>query len=200
MIPLALPDDAASMYAYTPPVLVKHEASASTSGPNARIPPHLALAATPRSTSEAAYATREFVDMVDPIDELAREIFKKADATRQATSAYRERIVELINDAAPDGISLNEASEGDFWTFIMAQNFFWKNKLFLLDNGNLRAVWKSETGDQIGLQFLGNGTIQYVIFKHRPRAEFVSRVAGRDTLDGVRGQISALDLDNLIAA
>lgn len=199
MIPLALPDDAASMYAYTPPALVEHEASASTSGPD-RIPPRLALAATPRSASEAAYATREFVDMVDPIDELAREIFKKADATRQATSAYRERIVELINDAAPDGISLNNASEGDFWTFLMAQNFFWKNKLFLLDNGNLRAVWNSETGDQIGLQFLGNGTIQYVIFKHRPQAEFVSRVAGRDTVDGVRRQIAAFDLENLIAA
>lgn len=200
MIPLALPDDAASVHAYTPSVLVKHEASASTSGSNDRIPPRLALAATPRSASAAAYATREFVDMVDPIGELVREIFNKADATRQATSAYQERIIELINDAALNGISLNKASEGDFWTFLMAQNFFWKSKLFLLDNGNLRAVWKSEMGDQIGLQFLGSGAIQYVIFKHRPRAANVSRVAGRDTLDGVRGQISALGLDNLIAA
>lgn len=199
MIPLTLPDDAASKYAYTPPALVEHEASASTSGPNDRISPRLALGARPRSASEAAYATREFVDMVDPIDELTREIFKKADATRQATSAYRERIVELINDAALDGISLNKASEGDFWTFLMAQNFFWKSKLFLLDNGNLRAVWKSELGDQIGLQFLGNGAIQYVIFKHRPRAANISRGAGRDTLDGIRDQIVALDLTNLIA-
>ena len=197
MIPLALPDDAASMYAYTPPALVEHEASASTSGPD-RIPPRLALAATPRSASEAAYATREFVDMVDPIDELAREIFKKADATRQATSAYRERIAELISDAALDGISLNDSSQRDFWTFLSAHDFFSKGTLFLLDNGNLRAVWKSETGDQIGLQFLGNEAIQYVLFKHRPRAEKISRGAGRDTLDGIRDQIAALDLKNLI--
>ena len=198
MIPLAQPDDAATMYAYTPPALVEHDASASTSGPNDRIPSRPAFGARPRSASEAAYATREFVDMVDPLGELAREIFKKADTTRQATSAYRERIAELISDAALDGISLNDSSQRDFWAFLSAQDFFSKGKLFLLDNGNLRAVWKSETGDQIGLQFLGNEAIQYVLFKHRPRAEKISRGAGRDTLDGIRDQIAALDLKNLI--
>ncbi len=198
MIPLAQPDDAATMYAYTPPALVEHEASASTSEPNDRIPSRPAFGARPRSASEAADATREFVDMVDPLGELAREIFKKADTTRQATSAYRERIAELISDAALDGISLNDSSRRDFWTFLSAHDFFSKGKLFLLDNGNLRAVWKSETGDQIGLQFLGNEAIQYVLFKHRPRAEKISRGAGRDTLDGIRDQIAALDLKNLI--
>lgn len=199
MIPLAQPEDAVTMYAYTPAALVEREASASTSGPNDRIPSRPVFRATPTSASEAAYATREFVDIVGPLAELASEISKKADTTWQATSAYKERIAELIRDAALDRISLNNASHRDFWTFLRAQDFFSKGKLFLLDNGNLRAVWKSEMGDQIGLQFLGNEAIQYVLFKHRPRAEKVSRGAGQDTLDGIRDQIAALDLKNLIA-
>ncbi len=199
MIPFALLDDAPSICAYTPPALVEHEASASTSGPNDSIPSYPAFWPKPSPPNQGAYASREFVDMVDPLGLLASEIRKKADITRQATSAYRERIAELISDATLDGISLNNSSQRDFWTFLRAQDFFSKGKLFLLDNGNLRAVWKSEMGDQIGLQFLGNEAIQYVLFKHRPRAEKVSRGAGRDTLDGIRDQIAALDLANLIA-
>ncbi len=200
MIPLDLPDDASSIYAYMPLPLVEHEASASTSGPNDRIPSYpMAFWPEPSPPNQGVYASREFVDMDYPLGVLASEIRKKADTTRQATSGYKERIAELSSDATLDGISLNNSSQRDFWTFLSAQDFFSKGKLFLLDNGNLRAVWKSETGDQIGLQFLGNEAIQYVLFKHRPRAEKVSRGAGRDTLDGIRDQIAALDLANLIA-
>ena len=70
----------------------------------------------------------------------------------------------------------------------------------LIDNGNLRAVWKGENGTHIGLQFLGSHAVQYVIFKWRAAAETISRVAGRDSFDGVKRQIKAFDLRSLIFA
>ena len=76
MIPLALPDDTASIHAYTPPALVKHEASASTSGPNDHIPSYPAFWPKPSPPNQGDYASREFVDMVDPLGVLESEICK----------------------------------------------------------------------------------------------------------------------------
>ena len=67
-----------------------------------------------------------------------------------------------------------------------------------MENGNLRAVWKGKNGAHIGLQFLDNGLIQYVIFKQRKRSLPVSRVYGRDTIDGVKRQIDAFDLRSVL--
>ena len=64
-----------------------------------------------------------------------------------------------------------------------------------MDNGNFRAVWKDKNGDHLGVQFLGDQMAEYVIFKQRPLAGSVSRVAGIDTLDGVITQLQAFDLD-----
>ncbi len=135
------------------------------------------------------------------IDESEAFLREKMAATQQATAAYLQRIAELKKDAVADGIAMNPSSEREFRTFLGTRGFFRKGALFLLDNGNLRAIWKNEQGDHIGLQFLGNGAIQYVMFTHRnPRAKNVSRVAGRDTLDGVRRQILALDLADLLSS
>jgi len=68
-----------------------------------------------------------------------------------------------------------------------------------VDNGNLRATWKDEKGNHVGLQFLGNRFIQYVIFHHRSTGQ-VSRVAGCDSENGVRRQLQALDLQHLVSA
>jgi hypothetical protein len=206
MIPLALPDDIVSTYAYTPPAMTEQQESVSTSSPTDLLPPHahadlglsLRMSEEAESGNIAAFATRKFVDIVDPITELAREISNKVAITQQAKAAYKERIAELITDAVIEGITPNKASERDFWAFLDALDFFRKGKLFLLDNGNLRAVWKSKTGEQIGVQFVGNGTVQYVIFKYRPRANSVSRVAGRDNIDGIQRQLAAFELDDLI--
>ena len=69
-----------------------------------------------------------------------------------------------------------------------------------MKNGNLRAVWDDDNdGDRhVALQFLGGGHVQYVIFKRRPGVVKVSRVAGADTLDGIRRQVQAFDLNPLV--
>ena len=109
--------------------------------------------------------------------------------------AYHHRIERLRTDAEIDGFSVNKASEANFWSFIGSIPSVRKAELVLMDNGNFRAVWKDKNGDHLGVQFLGDQMAEYVIFKHRPAAGSVSRVAGIDTLEGVITQLHAFDLD-----
>ena len=121
----------------------------------------------------------------------------QANNTRQA---YTQRIEELRNEAALDGIEVNGASERDFWSFVRLGDPDRRAGVMLLDNGNLRAVWKGDDSTRVGIQFLGGGRAEYVIFKRRPVTTDISRVAGSDTLEGVQRQIHAFDLTSLIDA
>ncbi len=112
--------------------------------------------------------------------------------------AYKERINALQIAASEDEISLNASSVNDFHAFIDSEPNLIRSNLVLMDNGNLRAVWKDEIGTHLGLQFLGNGMVQYVIFKQRRKNDPFSRVAGRDTFEGLKGQIVGFELCSLI--
>jgi hypothetical protein len=140
-----------------------------------------------------------FLD-IDPVLALAQELREKVKRALADQQSYKVRIEALRADAAQDGYGLNAVSERDFWQFIRSEPFVLKGNLVLMDNGNLRSVWKGEHGTHIGLQFLGGRMVQYVIFKRRGAAAAVSRVAGRDTFDGVKRQIQAFDLRPLIFA
>ena len=112
--------------------------------------------------------------------------------------AYTARIKALRTAAAQDGYELSSESERDFWKFVFAGPQIRRGLLVLMDNGNLRATWKDETGARLGLQFLGGQMVQYVIFKRRETTLPISRVAGRDTFAGLKRQIDAFELHPLL--
>ena len=134
-----------------------------------------------------------------PRSELARELERKAQNARDVRQGYRLRISDLRIDAQGDELAINQASEEDLQTFLEAHPFLKRGLLALVDNGNLRAVWKDELGNHLGLQFLGKRRVQYVLFKRRAGKQ-LARVSGRDTLSGIDAQIRAFELDKLIYA
>jgi len=119
-----------------------------------------------------------------------------AQAARQQV---KNRISFLLQEAKSEGIPFDRASEVDFWRFIDARPLLKKPRVFLVDNGNLRAVWKGEKGAHIGLQFLGDGKIQYVVFATRPGTLEPSRSYGRDTFEGTLRQIAGFEIEDLIS-
>ncbi len=113
--------------------------------------------------------------------------------------AYSDRLNLLHHYAAQDGNTVNEESEIGFWAFIRCVPSFIAGDLVLLDNGNLRIVWSGEDNEShLGLQFLGNDMVQYVIFKQRPYSRMISRVAGRDSFTGIKKQIRTFGLDEFL--
>lgn len=112
--------------------------------------------------------------------------------------AYMSRMKFLRNEALHDGNVLNPASEFDFNQFVGSERNIRKSNLVLMDNGNLRAIWKDGQGSHLGLQFLGGRMVQYVIFKRREHEQQTSRVSGRDSLEGLVRQIDAFELGSLL--
>ena len=128
----------------------------------------------------------------------AADLTAKQEHTRNVYKDYSNRIEVLHRNVEDDGFGLSEASERDFWQYIRSTPFAQKAGLVLVDNGNLRAVWKGDDESHLGIQFLGNQWVEYVIFKRRPSTRHVARVAGHDTLDGVKRLIDAFDLTSLM--
>ena len=119
---------------------------------------------------------------------------------KEQYQAYRDRIECLRSDAELDDFTVNESSKKDFWRFLASLPFACEGELVLLDNGNLRVIWDDEDGNHIGLQFLGDSMLQYVIFRQRKGSSRVSRMAGRDSFDGVRRQVRLFELESLLQA
>ena len=114
------------------------------------------------------------------------------------SAAYMSRIMYLQNEAASDGYQVSPPSEIDFWQFVRSAPKIRKGNLVLMDNGNLRATWRDEGGSRLSLQFLGDRTVQYVIFCQRKQEQPMSRVTGRDSFEGLARQIDAFDLYTLL--
>ena len=73
---------------------------------------------------------------------------------RTKYNAYMSRMGLLRDEAERDGYALNLASEIDFRQFVRFAPDIRKGNLVLMDNGNLRAIWRDEQGARLGLQFL----------------------------------------------
>ena len=142
-----------------------------------------------------AFVTTEIVDPWQAFDSAFLEELWRA---LTAALAYETRITMLRAEGEQDEIILNPESERDFWEFVGANPLLHEAQLVLLDNGNLRAVWREAPDKHVGLQFLGRGMAQYVIFTQRSHRPKVSRVAGRDTLDALDKVISAYGLQDLL--
>ena len=117
---------------------------------------------------------------------------------RRKREAYEERIEFLQQEARHEGYSMNPASRHDFERFALGANDIRSGGLVLLENGNLRAIWRDGQGTRLGLQFLGGGMAQYVIFKQREKERPISRVVGRDSPEGLERQLAAFDMRSLL--
>ena len=109
---------------------------------------------------------------------------------------YKSRITEIRGFAEDDEDIevVNENSISDFWSFIEDNPCSRRAGLVLLDNGDLRAVWRENGGNNVGLEFQGNGTILYVMFKRYSDGKKTVRDAGITTFDGVVRKLREMDL------
>jgi len=133
----------------------------------------------------------------NPLDQLCREQAKKQAAQARVRSEIVTRIRELCLDAVVDGDAFSEESLTDLLSFLRAVKPTVRPSLFLLDNGNLRALWRNDNGEQVGLQFMGHDLVQYVIFARRSNGQMM-RHFGQDVQSEIQKKISQNGGDHLI--
>ena len=115
-----------------------------------------------------------------------------------AAAELSKRVQFLRIEAEIDRVPFSNASFADFQDFMREVRPKVRPSLFLNDNGNLRALWKNGQREQIGLQFLGGGNIQFVIFKQRKGPLGMGRIAGIDAKDKVLAHIKASGAERLL--
>lgn len=146
------------------------------------------------------YSADSFKPVADALNKFKEKQRKIAEAYYVAKANALVRLNTLKFDAAEEGISISDKSEKDFNTFIEEHVFMRRPYLSLLDNGNVRALWKNADNEQIGLQFRGDREIQFVFFSKRKQSTKLFSSSGRDTFEGIMRQISALELLHLLKA
>ncbi len=116
--------------------------------------------------------------------------------------AYQVRILELreIAEDDEDIEEVNEDSITDFWVFMESTGFARRAGLVLQDNGNLRAVWRDKAGHNVGLEFQGDRSVLYVMFKPYADGRKTFREADVAKLDAVVDKLRELDLLTFVSA
>ncbi|TRD12309.1 hypothetical protein FGU71_10835 [Erythrobacter insulae] len=117
-----------------------------------------------------------------------QDIFRPEKVDSEITALMRaisNRLSSLREYANVERADFSEASAHDCESFIVSRRLK-RPGLFLLKNGNVRALWKLAS-KQIGLQFLGNEQAQFVILDGeglRP-----NQVVGKHDLTTIEGLI-----------
>ena len=138
------------------------------------------------------------LNAIDPMEGYRAESIQRFQEVSEVRLTYQRRIEELGRYGLVEGITVNEDSERDFWAFVDSTGFSSRAGLVLMDNGDLRAVWRGDDQSHLALHFLGHRLVRYVIFKRRPATRHVSRSSGTDTMDGVKQQIRDFGLVPLV--
>ena len=91
------------------------------------------------------------------------KIMQSSNSSSANKSIYADRLDQLYEMGRDDGIEINPQSEQDFREFACTETPTKLASLVLLSGGNLRALWEDDFGQEIYVQFYGNGEIQYLI-------------------------------------
>jgi hypothetical protein len=144
-----------------------------------------------RATEPVVFAARSEIEVVD-------EWERRRSLQSTARTGVEDRLREVLIGAQLASEPFLEASLEDFRTFIYSLPLLQRPAIFLLENGNLRALWRNDHNEQVGLQFLGDELVQYVIFFRRKRKPVILREAGIDLLSEIRTKISATNSEHLL--
>jgi len=107
------------------------------------------------------------------------------------------RIRQLKTDAVKSNEPFSEASEKALKSFLKSLPFGKAPSIFLMESGNLRAVWRGIDRRQIALQFRDEDDLQFVFFFKR-NSEQIRPAYGRDSAEGIIRQIEAFNLSGLL--
>ncbi len=118
------------------------------------------------------------------------------DPVSNVRAAYQRRIAQLRLFAEEDGIELSILSESDFFDFACTEPRIKAASLVLLDNGNLRAVWRSGQ-QEVGVQFYGGGSVQYLISREGDDGK-ITHTARRGTFEELSAAITDAELGRFV--
>jgi hypothetical protein len=153
----------------------------------------------PRIENRAAPTTetRLITPALDPEKQYEAEHTAKRAAYRQLNAEIITRLCELITDASLANEPFSRNSLSDLLLFMSQISFGRRPAIYLLDNGNFRAVWKNSQNEQAAFQFRGKGIVHCVFFHKRKASQLpLSQETLIDVILKVRARLS--DYEHLL--
>ncbi len=98
--------------------------------------------------------------------------------------SFEKRLNQLKTLSKDEDLSFNKLSSVCARNFVQKTAAYARPSIFLLTNGNIRLLWENSQNEQVGLQFMGNKQIQYVIFVQRDG--LMAELMGVDKIVGVQ--------------
>ena len=111
---------------------------------------------------------------------------------------YRSRIEGLRVMANDEGFTAAQASIDDFWLLIRTLMPTRKAQLVLTDDGNLIAIWDNDDGNYVDVEFLGDGSLHYLIFKGTEHSPDRKCEEGGGDIHTVKRQVHEHKLESLL--
>jgi hypothetical protein len=133
-----------------------------------------------------------------PVDEALAHGVRTKTARRELTARLHARVGELKRLGMEEGLPWSAASEDDFWAFVSLWPTLREPGLILMDNGDLRAVWRNAAGEQVALEFRGYRQVYFVFFARRPEGPAMARSAGEDSVAQIGEKIAGDNLTELL--
>lgn len=112
--------------------------------------------------------------------------------------AVMRRVLDLLEQEEIEGTAHSPMSLADLLGFFSNGPLVKVPKVFLLDNGNFRAVWYGQNSEQLGLQFRGGGIVQWVAFSGNAAAALPK--SGREDIAKLVDLVGLLELDETVFA
>jgi hypothetical protein len=119
---------------------------------------YLGLGQNVQSEHPVLFASSDYNDLVRQKD---ASVTKTPDWLPQ----FAERLDALAEAAIEDEITVSKKSRKDVNAFVASLHSVRMPTVFLVGNGNVRLRWSNKKGEKVGLQFRGNGEVQYLFFK-----------------------------------
>jgi hypothetical protein len=109
---------------------------------------------------------------------------------------FEARLSLLDETATEDEIDISLTSRTDVEGFVKRLFGVRQPSVFLSGNGNFRLRWKNAQGEKVGLQFRGDGDVQYFFFKQV--ADKTEHMLGIKLVSTVEAFITACGMRHLI--
>ena len=129
-----------------------------------------------------------------PVNAFENYLLQMHQLEQSALAGYASRIARLHLIVEEEGGTISEDSERDFWDFVRRYPFTEPGQVVVTSEGHLRLVWKGNDEAHIGIRFLGDRRVRYVIFNRRAGERALIESSGDDTFDGLVGQACACGL------
>jgi len=134
-----------------------------------------------------------------PVNAFEEHLLQLHLTEQRALEEYASRIEYLRLIVEEEGRMIRGDSERDFWDFVHQHPFTQSGQILVTDEGHIRLVWKGDDEAHIGIRFLGNRRVRYVIFNRRPGERELSESSGEDSFNGLVRQAHAYGLQALRA-